>query len=66
MAGFVYIMSNKRGGVLYIGVTSNIFARIEQHRNGGGSAFCRKYGLDRLVHVEEHADIRDAIARERR
>ena len=65
MAGFVYIMSNKRGGVLYIGVTSNISARIAQHRNGGGSAFCRKYSLDRLVYVEEHADIRDAIAREK-
>ena len=58
-------MTNKRDGVLYIGVTADLPARILQHRQGKGSAFCRRYGLDRLVYAEPHADIAAAIARER-
>ena len=61
----MYIMTNKRDGVLYIGVTADLPARILQHRQGKGSAFCRRYGLDRLVYAEPHADIAAAIARER-
>jgi putative endonuclease len=65
MGGWVYIMTNKREGVLYIGVTADLAARISQHRNGQGSAFCRKYGLNRLVLAEPYSDITDAIAREK-
>ena len=65
MGGWVSIMSNKRGGVLYIGVTADLPARIMQHKQGKGSAFCRRYGLDRLVYAEPHAEIADAIAREK-
>jgi putative endonuclease len=63
--GFTYILTNRAYGVLYIGVTSDIDKRIWQHRNGLGSKFCRRYGLDRLVLVEEHATIEEAIAREK-
>lgn len=65
MGGWVYMMTNKRDGVLYIGVTADLAARIDQHRMGKGSSFCRRYGLTRLVHVEEFEDISDAIAREK-
>ena len=65
MGGWVYIMTNKRDGVLYIGVTSDLAARVDQHRTGKGSVFCRRYGLTRLVHAEEHADIYAAITREK-
>ena len=65
MGGWVYIMTNKRHGVLYIGVTSNLAARVDQHRTGRGSAFCRRYGLTRLVHAEEHAEIYSALTREK-
>ncbi|KHK92438.1 GIY-YIG nuclease family protein [Novosphingobium malaysiense] len=65
MGGWTYILTNKPRGVLYIGVTSNIAARIAQHRSGTGSAFCRRYGLNRLVLVESHAEILSAIAREK-
>ena len=58
-------MTNRVRGVLYIGVTSVLPARITQHREGKGSAFCRRYGLDRLVHVEEYSDIAEAIPREK-
>lgn len=58
-------MTNKRGGVLYIGVTAHLAARVDQHRRGMGSSFCRKYGLTRLVLAEPHGSIEDAIAREK-
>ncbi|KWV96135.1 GIY-YIG nuclease family protein [Erythrobacter sp. AP23] len=65
MGGWVYILSNRRDGVLYIGVTADLAARMVQHRSGKGSAFCRRYGLTRLIHAEEYEDISDAIAREK-
>ena len=63
--GFVYFLANRAHGVIYIGVTSDIDQRIWQHRNGMGSKFCRKYGIDRLVLVEEFPTIEEAIAREK-
>jgi putative endonuclease len=63
--GWIYIMTNKPGGVLYIGVTADLPARIYQHKTGQGSGFCRKYGLTRLVLVEEFSTIGEAIAREK-
>ena len=65
MSAWVYIMSSRKDGVLYIGVTSDLSRRIVQHREGKGSAFCRRYGLKRLVYAEEHDSIEDAIAREK-
>ena len=65
MSAWVYIMSNRKDGVLYIGVTSDLSRRIVQHREGKGSAFCRRYGLKRLVYAEEHDRIEEAIAREK-
>lgn len=58
-------MTNKAHGVLYIGVTADLAARVVQHREGTGSSFCRKYGLNRLVLAERHEEIADAIAREK-
>jgi len=63
--GWVYIMTNRPRGVLYIGVTAILPSRIWQHRSGKGSAFCKRYNLTRLVYAEEHASIQDAIAREK-
>ena len=63
--GWVYIMTNGAHGTLYIGVTGNLSARVTQHRERRGSAFCAKYGLTRLVYAEPHERIEDAIAREK-
>jgi len=63
--GWVYIMTNKPFGTLYIGVTANIAARAWQHRNGKGSEFCKRYGLKRLVYAEQYPTIHEAIAREK-
>lgn len=65
MGGWVYILCNKPQGVLYVGVTADLPARMMQHRNGTGSTFCRRYGIKRLAYVEHHPDISSAIAREK-
>jgi len=63
---WVYIMTNRALGVLYTGVTNDLSARAEQHRIGGGRSFTERYHLKRLVWYEQHADIEEAIAREKR
>ena len=63
--GWVYIMRNGPYGTLYIGVTTDIAARVWQHKEGTGSKFCKRYGLDRLVYAEQAPTIEEAIAREK-
>lgn len=63
-AGTVYMLASKCNGTLYIGVTSDLLMRMEQHRNGTGSAFVRRYGVNRLVWFEEYPLYADAIRRE--
>ena len=65
VGGHVYILCNKPNGVLYIGVTADLPARMMQHREGNGSSFCRRYGIKRLVLAEEYPTIEEAIAREK-
>ena len=62
--GYVYILTNKPYGTLYIGMTSNLSARLWQHRNGIASEFTKKYGLTRLVYYETHELVVTAITRE--
>jgi putative endonuclease len=63
--GWVYIMTNRPFGTLYIGVTRDIASRVWRHRTGTGSEFCRQHGLNRLVYAERHDRIEDAIWREK-
>lgn len=63
--GWVYIMADRYRGTLYIGVTSDLAARIWAHREGRGSKFCTRYGLKRLVYAEQAPTIHEAIAREK-
>lgn len=51
--------------MLYIGVTADLISRITQHKNGTGSNFTRKYGLQVLLYFEEYTAIDQAIAREK-
>ena len=62
--GWVYIMTNRANGTLYIGVTDNIARRAWEHREAVADGFTKRYGLKRLVYVEHHADIRIARQRE--
>ena len=61
----VYIVTNKKHGTLYIGVTSNLPARIWQHKQGSLAGFTRNYGLKRLVYFECADSIISAIEREK-
>lgn len=63
---FVYIMTNRLNGTLYVGAATNIVKRIWEHKQGLGSKFTSKYDLHRLVYVESHSSILDAVERERR
>jgi putative endonuclease len=64
--GWVYIMADRYRGTLYVGVTSDLPRRIVEHRNGRGSDFCARYGLDRLVWAERGDKIEACIAHEKR
>jgi putative endonuclease len=63
--GFIYIMSNRRNGTLYVGVTSDLVRRCYEHRNSLPRGFTKQYGLKKLVYFERHDDIRAAIQREK-
>jgi putative endonuclease len=62
---WLYIMTNRPNGTLYVGVTSNLARRAWEHREGVMEGFTKRYGLKRLVYVERHEDIRSAIQREK-
>ena len=64
-SGWVYIMTNRPNGTLYVGVTSDLGRRVWEHREGVAEGFSKRYGLKRLVYAERHEDIRTAIQREK-
>ncbi len=64
LGGWVYIMTNRPNGILYTGVTSDIARRAYEHREGLVLGFTKRYGLKRLVYMEFHERIADAIQRE--
>ena len=62
---YVYILTNVKRNVMYVGVTNNLENRIAEHGDGRGGAFTRKYRLSTLVYVEEYQYVDEAIAREK-
>jgi putative endonuclease len=63
MGGWVYILTNRPDGTLYVGVTADLCRRVSEHRNGM-VRFTHRYNLHRLVYAEPQEDIRIAIQRE--
>lgn len=63
--GYVYILASKSYGTLYIGVTSNLTARIDAHKNNILDSFTQKHQVHILVYYEEHGTMIEAIAREK-
>ncbi len=57
----VYIITNKRDGALYIGVTANLLRSIYLHKNNMIPGFASKYGCNMLVFYEYFARMSDAI-----
>lgn len=63
--GWVYIMTNRRNGVLYTGVTADLAQRASQHRFGLAGGFSARYRLSKLVYYERYDEILTAIQREK-
>jgi putative endonuclease len=62
----VYILASERNSTLYVGVTSNITRRAWEHRSNAAGGFVRDYGVHRIMFVEFHEIMTDAILREKR
>ena len=64
--GFVYIMTNKRNGTLYIGSTSDLIGRVFEHkRKLMPKSFTARYNLDKLVYFEHYVSLKYMVVRER-
>jgi putative endonuclease len=63
---FVYVLASGRNGTLYVGVTSDLVKRVQEHREGLVPGFTRKHVIKTLVYWELHHDINEAILREKR
>lgn len=61
----VYILASRPGGVTYVGVMSDLARRVQEHREGRGSVFTRRYRIRRLVWYEWHDTMIAAIEREK-
>ncbi|MCE7999694.1 MAG: GIY-YIG nuclease family protein [Rhodobiaceae bacterium] len=62
---YVYMLTNKRNGTLYIGVTNNLVRRVHEHKKGLVDGFTKTHGVKRLVWFETHGSIESAIQREK-
>jgi putative endonuclease len=62
---FVYILTSRYRGTLYVGVTNDLARRVYEHRVGAVDGFTKKYSVKTLVYYEMHADIEMAIRREK-
>ena len=60
----VYLLASRRQGTLYVGVTSDLIARVWQHKNDAVEGFTKKYAVHDLVWFEQHATMETAILRE--
>ena len=65
MSNYVYILASKRNGTLYIGVTSDIERRLFEHKNKTQKSFTSRYNITRLVYLEQHDSITEAIEHEK-
>jgi len=62
----VYVLSSKKNGTIYIGMTSDLVARVWQHKNNVVDGFSKKYSVHNLVYYELHEEAEFAIKREKR
>ena len=61
----VYILTNRKNNVLYIGVTGNLVKRIYEHKNKQVSGFTEKYNVDKLIYFEQTENVHSALRREK-
>jgi putative endonuclease len=61
----VYIVTNRRNGTLYTGVTADLARRAQEHKEGRQKGFSKTHGCNRLVWYEAHDEMIGAITREK-
>jgi putative endonuclease len=61
----VYIMANRYRGTIYVGVTSALWSRVCDHKNGTTPGFTSYHGVTKLVWYEHHHTMEAAIRREK-
>ena len=62
---WVYLLTNRRNGTLYVGVTSDLVKRVYEHKAKLVAGFSERYGIDKLVWFEETPSIEAAIERDK-
>jgi putative endonuclease len=62
---YVYILASRRNGTLYVGVTSDLLRRVDEHKNDFAAGFTKRYGVHTLVYFEVCGDREGAIQREK-
>jgi len=62
---FVYFLTNWNNKVMYVGMTSDLLRRVNEHQTGAVEDFTKKYNVHKLVYFEETSDVHAAIAREK-
>jgi putative endonuclease len=62
---FVYILANKKDGILYMGFTDNIVRRVGEHKNKKYSGFTEKYNIKKLIYFEKYSTAEEAKTREK-
>jgi putative endonuclease len=62
---YVYILANRIGGTLYIGVTNDLVRRVAEHRLKVADSFTKRHDVIRLAYFECFDEIEQAIRREK-
>lgn len=65
MSGWLYILANRPGGALYVGVTSDLVRRVSEHREGAVEGFTKRHDVKLLAFYEQHETVPLAIQREK-
>jgi len=63
---YVYMLANRIGGTLYIGVTNDLVRRVAEHKSKTAESFTKRHDVSRLVYFEQFDQIEQAIRREKR
>ncbi len=62
---YIYILASKKNGTLYIGVTSDLIRRVQEHKAKIADGFTKKYNVDKLMYYEQTENVNSALDREK-
>jgi putative endonuclease len=62
---YVYIITNRKNGTLYTGMTNDIERRVYEHKHKVNQGFASKYNCTKLVYFDSYPSVVETIAREK-